>query len=87
MKKLLISVMLLLPLFAGAQNRTLISDNDSIPSILERIVQNQNASDEKLKNIRHIKSHINLEFASSANAYFKAVEFEELSFNMNRVII
>lgn len=85
MKKLLISVMLLLPLFAGAQNRTLISDNDSIPSILERIVQNQNASDEKLKNIRHIKSHINLEFASSANAYFTAGEFDELSFKMNRV--
>ena len=77
--------MLLLPLFAGAQNRTLISDNDSIPSILERIVQNQNASDEKLKNIRHIKSHINLEFASSANAYFTAGEFDELSFKMNRV--
>ena len=85
MKKLLISVMLLIPLFAGAQNRTLISDNDSIPSILERIVQNQNASDEKLKNIRHIKSHINLEFASSANAYFTAGEFDELSFKMNRV--
>ena len=77
--------MLLLPLFAGAQSRTLIGDNDSIPSILERIVQNQNASDEKLKNIRHIKSHINLEFASSANAYFTAGRFDEMSFKMNRV--
>ena len=77
--------MLLLPLFAGAQSRTLISDNDSIPSILERIVQNQSASDEKLKNIRHIKSHINLEFASSANAYFTAGQFDEMSFKMNRV--
>ena len=77
--------MLLLPLFAGAQSRTLIGDNDSIPSILERIVQNQNASDEKLKNIRHIKSHINLEFASSANAYFTAGQFDEMSFKMNRV--
>jgi len=85
MKKLLISAMLLLPLFAGAQSRTLIGDNDSIPSILERIVQNQNASDEKLKNIRHIKSHINLEFASSANAYFTAGRFDEMSFKMNRV--
>jgi len=85
MKKLLISAMLLLPLFAGAQSRTLIGDNDSIPSIPERIVQNQNASDEKLKNIRHIKSHINLEFASSANAYFTAGRFDEMSFKMNRV--
>ena len=85
MKKLFITVMLLMPLFAGAQNRTLISDNDSIPSILERIVMNQNASQEKLQNIRHIKSHINLEFASSANAYFTAGQLDEMSFKMNRV--
>ena len=48
-------------------------------------MQNQNASDEKLKNIRHIKSHINLEFASSADAYFTAGQFDEISFKMNRV--
>ena len=77
--------MLLMPLFAGAQNRTLISDNDSIPSILERIVMSQNASQEKLQNIRHIKSHINLEFASTANAYFTAGQLDEMSFKMNRV--
>ena len=77
--------MLLMPLFAGAQNRTLISDNDSIPSILERIVMSQNASQEKLHNIRHIKSHINLEFASTANAYFTAGQLDEMSFKMNRV--
>ena len=74
-----------MPLFAGAQNRTLISDNDSIPSILERIVMSQNASQEKLQNIRHIKSHINLEFASTANAYFTAGQLDEMSFKMNRV--
>ena len=77
--------MLLMPLFAGAQNRTLISDNDSIPSILERIVMSQNASQEKLQNIRHIKSHINLEFASTANAYFTVGQLDEMSFKMNRV--
>lgn len=85
MKKLFISLMLLMPLFTGAQNRTLISDNDSIPSILERIVMSQNASQEKLQNIRHIKSHINLEFASTANAYFTAGQLDEMSFKMNRV--
>ena len=85
MKKLFISLMLLMPLFAGAQNRTLISDNDSIPSILERIVMSQNASQEKLQNIRYIKSHINLEFASTANAYFTAGQLDEMSFKMNRV--
>jgi hypothetical protein len=74
-----------MPLFAGAQNRTLISDNDSIPSILERIVMSQNASQEKLQNIRHIKSHINLGFASTANAYFTAGQLDEMSFKMNRV--
>ena len=74
-----------MPLFAGAQNRTLISDNDSIPSILERIVMSQNASQEKLQNIRHIKSHINLEFASTANAYITAGQLDVMSFKMNRV--
>ena len=76
---------MLLTFYSGAQNRTLLNENDSIPSILERIVQNQTASDEKLKNIRHIKSHINLEFASSANAYFTESSFDRASFRMNRV--
>lgn len=84
-KQLIISTLMLLTFYSGAQNRTLLNENDSIPSILERIVQNQTASDEKLKNIRHIKSHINLEFASSANAYFTAGELDEVSFKMNRV--
>jgi hypothetical protein len=38
-----------------------------------------------LKNLRNIKSHINLEFASSANAYFTEGRFDEASFKMNRV--
>ena len=38
-----------------------------------------------LKNLRHIKSHINLEFAASANAYFTGGTFDEASFKMNRV--
>ncbi|MBR4978726.1 MAG: hypothetical protein IKY95_07230, partial [Bacteroidales bacterium] len=84
-KQLIISTLMLLTFYSGAQNRTLLNENDSIPSILERIVQNQSASDEKLKNMRHIKSHINLEFASSANAYFTAGELDEVSFKMNRV--
>ena len=35
--------------------------------------------------IRKIRSHINLEFASSANAYFSDGRFDEVSFKMNRV--
>ena len=42
---------------------------------LERIVENH----------RHIKSHINLEFVSSANAYFTENNFDEASFKTNRV--
>ncbi len=76
---------MLLPLGAAAQNDALISDNDSIPSLIERILMTQNASDEKLKNLRNIKSHINLEFASSANAYFTENKFDEFSFKINRV--
>lgn len=71
MKKLAILIILLLPLSAAAQNEALISYDDSTKTIL--------------KNLRNIKSHINLEFASSANAYFTEGRFDEASFKMNRV--
>ena len=38
-----------------------------------------------LKNFRKISSHINLEFASSLNAYFNENQFDECSFKVNRV--
>lgn len=72
---------LLLPVFAAAQNETLISDKDSIPSIVERII----AEREGGYKIRKIKSNINLEFYTSANAYFTENEFDDLSFKLNRV--
>ena len=71
MKKLAILIILLLPLSAAAQNEALVSYDDSTKTIL--------------KNLRNIKSHINLEFASSANAYFTEGRFDEASFKMNRV--
>lgn len=71
MKKLVILLTMLVPFAAFAQNGTLVSYDDSTKALL--------------KNIRHIKSHINLEFASSANAYFTEGSFEEASFKMNRV--
>ena len=76
---------ILLPFVSLAQNEALITENDSIPSLLERILISQNASEEKLSNLRHIKSNINLEFASSANAYFTENSFDEFSFKINRV--
>lgn len=71
MKKIIIALALLLPLAGAAQNQALIEYNDSTNTLL--------------KNFRHIKSHINLEFAASANAYFTEGNFDEASFKMNRV--
>ena len=53
----------------------LISESDSISTVLDRIIENH----------RDIKSHINLEFVSSANAYFTENNFDEMSFKTNRV--
>lgn len=72
---------LLLPVLATAQNETLISEKDSIPSLVERII----AEREGGYKIREIKSNINLEFYTSANAYFTENEFDDLSFKLNRV--
>ena len=66
---------------AAAQNQTLISQNDSIPSIVERIIEQREGG----YKIRKIKSNINLEFYTTANAYFTDGKFDEMSFKMNRV--
>ena len=75
MRKIYLLILLFLPLCLQAQELTLISESDSITTALDRVI----------KNHRHIKSHINLEFVSSANAYFTRNEFDELSFKTNRV--
>ena len=72
---------LLLPVVAAAQNQTLISEQDSIPSLIERIISEREGG----YKIRKIKSNINLEFYTSANAYFTENEFDDLSFKLNRV--
>ncbi|MBR5836792.1 MAG: hypothetical protein IKY66_11650 [Bacteroidales bacterium] len=71
MKKLALMLLLLLPLLANAQNEPLISHNDSTKTLFN--------------NTGRFKSHINLEFAASANAYFTENRFDESSFKMNRV--
>ena len=71
MKRLILIISMLLPVAAAAQDEALISYDDSTRTIL--------------KNLRHIKSHINLEFASSANMYFTGSDFDEMSFKINRV--
>lgn len=71
----------MLPIAMAAQNQTLISQNDSIPSIVERIIEQREGG----YKIRKIKSNINLEFYTTANAYFTDGKFDEMSFKMNRV--
>ena len=81
MKRLFIAILCMLPMTAVAQNQTLISQNDSIPSIVERIIEQREGG----YKIRRIKSNINLEFYTTANAYFTGGKFDEMSFKMNRV--
>lgn len=71
MKKLALMLLLILPFAANAQNEPLISYNDSTKTLFN--------------NAGRFKSHINLEFAASANAYFTENRFDESSFKMNRV--
>ena len=71
MKKFALMLLLLLPFAANAQNEPLISHNDSTKTLFN--------------NDGRYKSHINLEFAASANAYFTENRFDESSFKMNRV--
>ena len=85
MKKLLLVILILAPFAVRAQNETLISPDDSIPSVMERIIGQKASAFPEGYEFRHIKSHINLEFYSSANAYFTENDFDELSFKINRV--
>ena len=57
------------------------TERDSIPSLIERII----AEREGDYKIRKIRSNINLEFYTSANAYFTENNFDDLSFKINRV--
>lgn len=85
MKKLLFALSICLPVAIQAQNVTLISENDSIPSLIERILEKHDSARVVTGKHRNIKSHINLEFVSSVNADFTEGAFNELSFKTNRV--
>ena len=62
---------MLVPLTGFSQSKVLLPYTDSTETII--------------KNFRKISSHINLEFASSLNAYFTDYQFDECSFKANRV--
>ena len=86
MKKLLFTLSIFFTLNAYAQHnpKTLIAE-DELPTMVERIIERRVSVMNDGYKIRKIKSHINLEFASSANAYFTAGQFDEMAFKMNRV--
>ena len=86
MKKLLLLLSIFFALNSYAQHypKTLISE-DELPTMVERIIEQRDSVLNGGYKIRKIKSHFNLEFASSANAYFSGGNFDEMSFKMNRV--
>ena len=75
MKRLFCTLLALLPLGIKAQNIPLIVERDSVTTVYERITDKP----------KEVKSHINLEFVSSANAYFTENHYDEFSFKTNRV--
>lgn len=85
MKKLCLIISIFLTVSAYAQtNHTLTMDED-LSTVVERLMDRRDSLKNDGYKIRKIKSHINLEFASSANAYFSDGKFDEASFKMNRV--
>ena len=85
MKKLILSLFIFVSVCSYAQNpKTLLADEE-LHTLVERIIDRRDSVKNDGYKIRKIKSHINLEFASSANAYFTAGKFDEMSFKMNRV--
>ena len=85
MKKTLLLLSIFFVFGTYAQNpKTLTGDTD-LPTMVERIIEHRDSVRNGGYKIRKIRSHINLEFAGSTNAYFTDGSFDELSFKMNRV--
>jgi len=85
MKKLFLMILVALPFRAMGQSEPLVLDTEELPSVVERIIERRDSLKNDGYKIRKIRSHINLEFAGSANACFTGGKFDEMSFKMNRV--
>lgn len=59
-----------------AQDPALVSPDDSVSSLVNRLFPSANP---------HLKAHMNLEFYTSAAAYFTEGNFDEAAFKINRV--
>lgn len=77
MKKfVLICLCILTGLSVKAQEEPLVTPNDSIQSLLNRLLPSVDP---------HVSAHMNLEFYTSAAAYFTEGNFDEAAFKINRV--
>ena len=85
MNRILLLLSILIPSIAYSQNHKTLIAEDQLPTVVERIMDRRDSIKNDGYKIRKIRSHINLEFAGSANAYFTAGKFDEASFKMNRV--
>lgn len=85
MKKLLLSLSILMTISAVAQNPKTLIREDEHTSVVDRIMSNRDSLANDGNESAEISTHINLEFAGSANAYFTDGKFDEASFKMNRV--
>lgn len=85
MKKILLLSAIFFPMLISAQeSQTLTYDHDLL-TVVERIMDRRDSLKNDGYKIRKINSHINLEFAGSANAYFTDGQFDDASFKINRV--
>ena len=74
MKKVVILLSLLFPVFAAAEN-TSVTESDTLTSIVEKVVKQK------------IRSKINVDFCTSVNGTFTEDTFDGLSLKMNRLRI
>ena len=69
MKRLIAVLLMAVSVAAYAQNeKTLLRGNDSIPSLIERMIAQKDSAKGGGYQPRRITAHINLEFVTSANA-------------------
>lgn len=74
MKRLIALVCMLFPMLAAAANNAVQTvENDSVPSIVEKVLA------------KKIKSRLNVDFCSSINGYFTENEFDEVTMKLNRL--
>ena len=85
MKKLLLALSILFPIWASAQESETVASEYDLPTIVERIMDKRDSIKNDGYQIRKIKSHINLEFAGSGNAYFTEGKFDEAVKLFNKI--